>query len=158
MTPSTSAAVDETIGSCRGADRPKTVNSSLPAVDASARLSARRPINEILARVQQFYIVQRCLVVGVKPQGLFEFGPRGFEIAAQHIRIAFVIEKPRDFTLEFRRAPVGVICEIEPPQPVVAGGQSDPRHHVLWRFFSRVLEILLREAKIAVVEALGAQP
>jgi hypothetical protein len=130
----------------------------LTAVDAAARLSTRRPVDESLARVQQFYIVQRCLVVGVEPQGLFEFGPRDCEIAAQNIRIAFVIKKPRGFALEFRRGPVGVICEIEPPQSIVTRRQSDPRHHVLWRFFNRILEILLREAEIAVVEALGAQP
>src|SRR5580692_4856636 len=110
MTPSTSAAVDETIGSCRGADRPKTVNSSLPAVDASARLSARRPVNEILARVQQLYIVQCCLVVGVELQRLMKFGRCGFEVATQHIRITFVIEKPRGFALELGRGPIGVVC------------------------------------------------
>src|SRR3984957_2925300 len=58
---------------------------SLPTVDASAGLSTGRPVDEILARVQQFYIVQRCLIVGVKPQGLFEFGPGGFLFAAPHI-------------------------------------------------------------------------
>ena len=105
-----------------------------------------------------FILFSVVWLLGSSAQGLFEFGPRGFEIAAQHIRIAFVIEKPRGFTLEFRRSPVGVVCEIEPPQPIVTRRQSDPRHHVLWRFFNRVLEILLREAKIAVVEALGAQP
>src|ERR1700677_1970111 len=92
----------------------RTRGPSLPAVDASARLSARRPVDEILARVQELYVVQRRLVVGVEPQGLFEFVPRGFEVAAQHIRIALVVEKPRGFALEFGRSPVGVVCEIEP--------------------------------------------
>src|ERR1700677_2427 len=136
----------------------RTRGPSLPAVDASARLSARRSVNEILARVQELYVVQCCLVVGIEPQGLMKFGPRGFEVAAQHIRITLVIEKARGFTLEFGRSPVSMVCEIEPPQPIVAGGQSDPRHHVLWRFFNRILKILLRQTEIAVVEPLRAQP
>ena len=87
-----------------------------------------------------------------------KFGPRGFEVAAQHIRIAFIVEKPRSFALEFRRGPVGVVGEIEPPQSIVTRRQSDPRRHVIWRFFNRVLKILLRQAKVAVVEPLDAQP
>src|ERR1700722_11038452 len=83
------------IGSSNGAPPPPL----LPAVDAAAGLATRRPVDEILARVQQFYIVQRRLIVGIERQGVFEFGPRGFEVAAQHIRIAFVVEKPRGFAL-----------------------------------------------------------
>src|SRR3984957_702491 len=137
---------------------PKERNSSLPAVNASAWLSARRPVNEILARVHQLYIVQCCLIVGVELQCLMKFGPRSFEVAAQHIRIAFVIEEPRGFALEFGCSPVGVICKIESAQAIVTRRQSDPRHHVIWRFFNGVLKILLRQAEVAVVESLGAQP
>ena len=87
-----------------------------------------------------------------------KFGSRRFEVAAQHIRIAFVIEKPWGFALEFGRGPIGPVREIEPPQSIVTRRQSDPGGHVVWRFFNRILKILLRQAEVAVVEPLGAQP
>jgi len=87
-----------------------------------------------------------------------KFGPRGFEIAAQHMRIAFVIEQPRSFALELRRGSVGMVCKIESAQSILTRRQSNPRHYVIGRFLNRVLEILLRQAEIAVVESLGAEP
>ena len=58
----------------------------------------------------------------------------------------------------FVSGPIGLIREVEPPQSIVTCRQSDPRGHIAWRLFDRVLEILLCEAEIALVEPLDAEP
>jgi hypothetical protein len=47
--------------------------------------------NILRARVEQCEVIDDSLVVGVAPKSLIEFRPRGFEIAAQHIRITFIV-------------------------------------------------------------------
>jgi hypothetical protein len=98
------------------------------------------------------------LIIWVESQRRLKLGSRRLKVAAQHIRIPFVIQQPDCDALQFGCGRVRLVREVKSPQSIVTCRQSDPRGHVLWRLFNCVLEILLRQAEIALVKSLDAKP
>ena len=130
---------------------------SVAADHAAARLAVGRALNEFGARIEQFSIVEGCRIDRVELQRCVERSARFREIAAQHIRVALVIENAGGLAVEIDRGGIGVVGQIKSPQSIVARRQTDPGGYVLRRFFDGVLEILLRQAEAAFVELLDAE-
>ncbi len=102
----------------------KSIGGSLGAVDAAARLAVGGALDEFRALIEEGEIVRRGRVARVEAEGGVELGPRLAQFAAQHVRIALVVEDGRRQADELDRGGVATVGEIEPPQTIGACRQA----------------------------------
>src|SRR5688572_15791016 len=63
-----------------------------PNVKTTRRSGSGRALNESAARVEKPDVVDDLGIAGVARVGLHEFGPRGLQVAPQHVRVAEVVK------------------------------------------------------------------
>ena len=70
--------------------------------------------------------------------------------------MAAIVQYLNGFAGRFDRLRVGLIGQIEPSQPVIAGGEPDPGLGILRSLLDRVTEVTVRYPVGALVEMLQA--
>src|ERR1700740_2267853 len=80
-------------------------------------------LDNAAAPVQQLEIVDDGGIGGVELVCPLQFATRLRQIAAQHVRIALVVQDSNGFAGQSYRLRVSLIGKVEAPQAVVAGGK-----------------------------------
>src|SRR5437016_3733212 len=102
-----------------------------------------RPMNELLARIEQLEIVDDGRVGGIELISLEKFDTRLHQIAAQHIGISLVVEDLDGLAGQANGAGISLVGEIKAADPVIARGKPDPGGGILGRFFYRIAKVTL---------------
>src|SRR5207302_6007490 len=78
-------------------------------------------------------------------------------VAAQHVRVAAIVEDLRRRSGDLRRLIVGAVGKVEPALPVVGGRQPDPGLDVARMQLHRAAEVALGQPEIAGAEIFLAE-
>src|SRR5947209_14113135 len=105
---------------------------------------APKPLVHALAAanrlIHQRDIIGDGRIAGILGLRLGEFYPRPAEIAAQHVRVADVVDDFRPRSEDRERLGIGAVGKFVALEPIVGGREPEPRFAVARRFFNRAAE------------------